>query len=120
MAHFRSPTSVRQTRDSARLVTLAQALARSGSRVEDRYWEHQIEQVLTRLLRTGNDAPLEAALTRLAEESDGYEILVEQAETLSESATLEHAGCRYATASSTPPWQARRSPCWKSIRRAWT
>jgi len=95
MAHFRSPTSVRQTRDSTRLVTLAQALARSGSRVEDRYWEHLIEQILTRLLRAGNDAPLEAALTRLAEESDGYEILIEQAETLSESATLEHAGCRY-------------------------
>jgi len=95
MAHFRSPTSVRQTRDSTRLVTLAQALARSGSRVEDRYWEHLIEQILTRLLRTGNDAPLEAALTRLADESDGYEVLVEQAETLSESATLAHAGGRY-------------------------
>jgi len=96
MAYFRSSTPVRQTRDSARLVAYAQALDASGSRVEDRYWEGLITQVLTRLLRTGNDAPLEAALTRLAQENTGgYDVLVEQAETLSESITLLHEGRHY-------------------------
>jgi len=96
MAYFRNSTPVRQTRDSARLLAYAQALEASGSRVEDRYWEGLTTQVLTRLLRTGNDAPLEAALTRLAQESGGaYDVLVEQAETLSESATLMHEGKCY-------------------------
>jgi len=96
MAYFRSSTPVRQTRDSARLVAYAQALDASGSRVEDRYWEGLITQVLTRLLRTGNDAPLEAALTRLAQaNTGGYDVLVEQAETLSESITLTHEGKPY-------------------------
>jgi len=96
MAYFRTSTPVRQTRDSARLVAYAQALDASGSRVEDRYWEGLITQVLTRLLRTGNDAPLEAALTRLAQENTGgYDVLVEQAETLSESATVTHDGQQY-------------------------
>jgi len=96
MAYFRSSTPVRQTRDSARLMAYAQALDASGSRVEDRYWEGLITQVLTRLLRTGNDAPLEAALTRLAQENTGgYDVLVEQAETLSESATITHEGRQY-------------------------
>jgi len=96
MAYFRSSTPVRQTRDSARLIAYAQALDASGSRVEDRYWESLITQVLTRLLRTGNDAPLEAALTRLTQEnSSGYEVLIEQAETLSESTTLTHEGRQY-------------------------
>jgi len=96
MAYFRSSTPVRQTRDSARLMAYAQALDASGSRVEDRYWEGLITQVLTRLLRTGNDAPLEAALTRLAQENTGgYDVLVEQAETLSESTTITHEGRQY-------------------------
>lgn len=96
MARSRSTTSPRQTRDSARLVTLAQALNSSGSRVEDRYWEGLIDQSLVRLLRAGNDAPLETALSQLAKENPGaYEVLIEQAETLSESAIVEHDGKRY-------------------------
>ena len=96
MARIRSTNSPRQTRDSIKLTTYAMALSHSGSRVEDRYWEGLIEQTLVRLLRTGNDAPLEAALNQLAKDSiGGYEVLVEQAETLSESATIEHDGKHY-------------------------
>jgi len=97
MARLRSSPSSRQTRDGARLVTLARALNSSGSRVEDRYWEGLIEQILLKLLRTNNDTPLETALNQLAmEETPGaYEALIEQAETLSESSIIEHDGKRY-------------------------
>jgi len=96
MARLRSSPPSRQTRDSARLVALAKGLNSSGSRVEDRYWEDLIEQALTKLLRGNNDAPLDAALDQLVEENpSACEVLVEQAETLSESAVVEHDGKRY-------------------------
>jgi len=96
MARLRNSSPPRQTRDSARLVALASALDTSGSRVEDRYWEGLIEQTLTKHWRTHKNAPLDAALDYLAVENiGGYHALVEHAETLSESCTIEHEGKRY-------------------------
>ena len=96
MARSRSSSSSRLGRDAKRLAGLALALNQSGSRVEDRYWEGQLAAAIPRLLRTGNDAPLEAALDHLAQTDAGaYEVLIEQAETLSESVVLEKDGQRY-------------------------
>lgn len=96
MPRTRSSNAPRLNRDASRLVALALALNSSGSRVEDRYWEAQLAQILNRLMRNGNDAPLEAALDHLFQASPGaYEVLIEQAETLSESCVLEKDGKRY-------------------------
>jgi len=96
MPRTRNSNSPRLNRDASRLVALALALNSSGSRVEDRYWEGQLAQILVKLMRGGNDAPLEAALDHLSQANPGaYEVLIEQAETLSESCVLEKDGQRH-------------------------
>ncbi len=94
MARLRSSSpSTRLTRDASRLVALALALHSSGSRVEDRYWETELATVLLKLLRTHNDAAIDAALEHLSQTHlGGYEVLIEQAETLSESCILTAEG----------------------------
>ena len=97
MARLRStPTSTRLTRDASRLVALALALHSSGSRVEDRYWESELATILLKLMRAHNDAAIDAALEHLSQTHlGGYEVLIEQAETLSESCLIEQDGKRY-------------------------
>ena len=96
MARSRSSSSPRLSREAARLVALAEALNRSGSRVEDVYWENLLGEAIPKLLKAGQDGPLEAALDHLAQKDVGaYEVLIEQAETLSESMKLEKNGVRY-------------------------
>lgn len=97
MARLRStPGSTRLTRDAARLVALALALHSSGSRVEDRYWETELATLLLKLMRTKNDAAIDAALDHLSQTHlGGYEVLIEQAETLSESCVLTQDDKRY-------------------------
>ncbi|GAB1578504.1 DUF2863 family protein [Bordetella petrii] len=96
MARARSPSSPRLSRDASRLVALAQSLNRSGSRVEDLYWESLLGEAIPKLLRGGQDGPLEAALDHLAQRDPGaYEVLIEQAETLSESMQIDKNGQRH-------------------------
>lgn len=96
MARSRSQSAPRLTRDATRLITLAQSLNRSGSRVEDVYWENQLGEAIPKLLKAGQDAPLEAALDHLAQNDVGaYEVLIEQAETLSESMKIDKNGVRH-------------------------
>ena len=71
MARSRSQSAPRLTRDASRLITLAQALNRSGSRVEDIFWEAQLAEAIPKLLKAGQDAPLEAALDHLAQADVG-------------------------------------------------
>lgn len=97
MARLRStPKSARLTRDAARLVALALALYSSGSRVEDRYWEGELATALLKLMRTQNDSAIDAALEHLSKTHlGGYEVLIEQAETLTESCVIEQDGKRF-------------------------
>ncbi|ANY15273.1 DUF2863 family protein [Bordetella pseudohinzii] len=96
MARTRSTTAPRLNRDATRLVSLAQALNRSGSRLEDLYWEAQLAEAIGKLLRPSSDGPLEAALDHLAQQDIGaYEVLIEQAETLSESMKADKNGVRH-------------------------
>jgi len=89
MARFRARASTQLNRDAQRLVALATGLDRSGSRVEDRYWEEKIAGLIPRLLQEGQDETIESALEHLVQGGTGaYEVLIEQAETLSESVTL--------------------------------
>ena len=78
MARVRSRTAPRLNRDASRLISLAQALNRSGSRVEDQYWESLLGEVIAKLLRQGQDGPLDAALDQLSQQDTGaYEVLIE-------------------------------------------
>ena len=97
MARLRSSsTSTRLTRDASRLVALALALHSSGSRVEDRYWETELATLLTKLMRAKNDDAIDAALDHLSQAHlGGYEVLIEQAETLSESCVLTQDDKRF-------------------------
>lgn len=96
MARFRARTGSKLNRDAQRLVALATGLDRSGSRVEDHYWEDQLAILIPRLLKAGHDDPLEAALEHLGQSGTGaYEVLIEQSETLSESSRITHEGVEH-------------------------
>lgn len=96
MPRTRSASPTRLTRDAAKIVSLALALHSSGSRVEDTYWENQLASALTKLMRAGSDPVIDAALDHLSKTNvGGYEVLVEQCETLSESCVLDKDGTEF-------------------------
>lgn len=96
MSRTRSASPNRLTRDAAKIVSLALALHSSGSRVEDTYWENLLATALTKLMRAGSDPVIDAAIDHLSKTNlGGYEVLVEQCETLSESCVLEKDGQEY-------------------------
>jgi len=81
------------SRPSRSLIALADALARSGSRIEDDYWERQLGALLDRALSGKPGRTVESALDHLMDaQSQAYEVLVEQAENRSESLRLTHQG----------------------------
>lgn len=72
--------------DAERLVAAALGLSNSGSRVEDRYWEHQLQARLDRLLEGGNAQTVEQALDRLQQtDQEAYGALVEAVEEVAEA-----------------------------------
>lgn len=82
--------SIRLTRDAKRLVSFGRALARSGSRLEDVYWEDELARLITKMLTGRKSKTLESVLDFLVQDDiNVYEILVEQAETCSESLVLK-------------------------------
>ena len=62
MKRQRSTSRGRMPRNSERLVALAVHLKASGSRLEDGFWERELDLLLTKLLAAGNDEAVEAAL----------------------------------------------------------
>lgn len=79
------------SRPSRTLIAVADALARSGSRIEDAYWERQLGVLLDRALSGKPGRTVELALDHLMQaHSPAYEVLVEQAENRSESLRLTH------------------------------
>lgn len=86
----------RLPRDAQRLLELTMALARSGSRLEDSYWENLLGAQLNKLLLGKKTRSIEAALDfLLPNDLNAYEILVEQAETFSESTRIRHQNTEY-------------------------
>jgi hypothetical protein len=76
----------KSSREAAELARLATGLATSGSRVEDRYWEHLLGPILDRLLETRDDDALEGALDRLYESNArAYDELADMIEARAES-----------------------------------
>lgn len=93
MARTRLTRPARSNRDAERLIQLAAALSASGSRTEDRFWERQLESLLSRLLRNGHDQAIETALDHLLiADANAYEVLIELCEALTEGTVLEHDG----------------------------
>jgi hypothetical protein len=75
----------RMSRDAERLVRLAQGLAESGSRVEDAYWETELQQLIGRLLESGQEESINLALDRLNEtQARGYDELADLVESVAE------------------------------------
>ena len=86
-------TLPRLSRDAERLVSFAQSLSASGSRVEDDYWEELLARDVERLLDHGADAAIDAALDHLdAALPAGFDALIELAETRAETAPIEIDG----------------------------
>ena len=82
--------------DAERLVSAALALASSGSRVEDRFWEAQLALRMEKLLDSGHGQAIHDALERLEKtDGDAYGALIEAGEAAAEQVTLEHEGQRF-------------------------
>lgn len=86
---FLPSRSTRLSRDAQRLLSLAQSLSQSGCRVEDIYWENLMATHLAKLLQGRHNRTIETTLDHMLEHGmDAYEVLAEQAETVSESTEL--------------------------------
>ena len=79
-----------------KLVAEVLALASSGSKLEDNYWEKKIFERLNRLLLNQHQAVLEAALDQtFKSQTPAFEILADSIETAAESLSYEHDGQMY-------------------------
>ena len=79
--------------ESQRLVTLAQGVVLSGSRIEARSWENALDAQTHKLLKSHHQAGIDHALDHLFSiEPDGYDALMEAIEAGSESIVIEHDG----------------------------
>lgn len=67
MKRRRPPSRHRPSRDAERLAWLAQGRAESGSRLEDHWWEGEIDLLVEKLLAAGDEDALSQALDRLTE-----------------------------------------------------
>lgn len=74
------------SRTSQTLISLAESLSRSGSHLEDTYWENRLGEALDKAMGARHGRAVESALDALLEQrSAAYELLVELAEARSES-----------------------------------
>jgi hypothetical protein len=93
---MRSRIAKRLPPDADKLVGLSLALFASGSRIEDRFWEAKLDALLAKIVRSGNQTTLDAALDHLQQNHpDAYGALADMAETHSESFVVEHEGASY-------------------------
>ena len=79
------------------VLALIEALNHSGSRLEDQFWETQLNQMVLDLLGDPNSTILEQLLDYLATtyQPDLYDILASLIEGMAESATVHYEGSRY-------------------------
>jgi hypothetical protein len=92
----RIPTKSRNSPEVEKLVAESLALAASGSKVEDNFWEKKIFERLNRLLSNQNQAVLDAALDQtFKSQTAAFEILADAIETASESLVYEFEGKYY-------------------------
>jgi hypothetical protein len=96
---MRRPSKSRTPRispDSQRLSALAQAMTLASSRQEERAWERSLDVLLQRLLRNDHQNTLDSALDKLfATDPPAYDTLMEAAEAISSSCSIEEDGQRH-------------------------
>lgn len=81
------------TREAEQLSRLAVGLSASASRIEDAFWEARLAEAIDRLLRTGNEETLNAALDHLHGASGhAYDELADLIESRAEGGMLASAG----------------------------
>ncbi|MEW6676721.1 MAG: DUF2863 family protein [Pseudomonadota bacterium] len=88
----------RLSRDAEHLIWLAQGLADSGSRLEDAWWEGELNSLIDKLLRQGDDDALNLALDKL---NDPAAQAGNQGRAYEELADLIEAGCETSLAGDT-------------------
>jgi len=98
-----SKDSTKLSAESQRLVSISQAIAQAGSRVEERTWERNLDSQLQKLLKTNHQDSIDAALNALFKgELAVYDVLMDGVEAVSESSTMTEQ----ATDGSETTWQA--------------
>lgn len=97
----------RLSRDAQRLLNLAIELGRSGSRIEDHYWEALLGAQIDKILLGKKNRTVETVLEQLmTDDSHAYELLAEEVETYSESAVFTHKRKHYQALLITVPFLA--------------
>ncbi|HEY8606128.1 MAG TPA: DUF2863 family protein [Noviherbaspirillum sp.] len=86
----------RLSADSQRLVTAAQGMVQSASRLEERLWEHVLDTLLHKTLKGNHQDTVDSALDHLfRSDLAAYDALMEAVEAGSESCSVEHDGVQY-------------------------
>lgn len=86
MKRSRFSRRTKQTPDTEELIRLATQLSLSGSRLEDAFWERRLTAAIERLLRTQDEAALNAALDHLyGAGGRAYDELADMVENCAES-----------------------------------
>lgn len=89
-----SPQSL--NRDAQRILSLTDALIHSGSHLEDSYWDGLLTDQLEKIISGKKNSITESALEYLSQNNpEGYEILFEKAESMTESIRIMHDGQSY-------------------------
>jgi hypothetical protein len=79
--------------DSQRLISHAQATMDASSRLEERAWEAELDKLLVRLMKSGHQDTIDAALEHAFQSQPAaYDALMESLEAVSESCVIEHEG----------------------------
>lgn len=82
--------------DSMRLVSLAQGMAQSASRLEERIWERSLDTLIHKALKSAHQSTMDAALEQLYKtDLAAYDVLMEALEAGSESCAVEHGDVHY-------------------------
>ncbi len=93
MKRNRLSSRKRISADANELSRLATGLAESGGRLEDAFWEKQLSELVTSLLRTGAEDDLNASLDRLFDShAEAHDDLADIIEACAESCVMSHQG----------------------------
>ncbi len=96
MKRNRLSSRKRTSADATELGRLAQCLTESGGRLEDAFWENQLTDLVEKLLNTGAEDDLNAALDRLFDShAAAHDALADTIEACAESSVLTHQGQDY-------------------------
>lgn len=90
------PVFEKLSKASRNLVDICKALKQSGCIIEDRHWETLIDQKVVEVFTSNKKNQVDRALDFLAlSDTETHDILLEHAETMSESCTLQKDGIHY-------------------------